>query len=106
MNGSRFLLRILATSYPVHPHKPIRTSYMGLLPVLLEPSTTIPWLLLDCPRNRRLSVQIVFASTIANSLSVSILDFQSSIVALCQLEIGNCNSALMSVTLSAIIGLR
>jgi len=54
---------MFATSYPVHPHKPMSINSIGLLPVFLSPSTTIPWALLDSPTKRWWSVQVAVASS-------------------------------------------
>src|SRR4029077_15755467 len=62
---------MLATSYPVHPHNPINTSSIGLLPVFLSPSMTMPCPLSDSPTNRTRSIHRAFATVIALSLPLS-----------------------------------
>src|SRR5580765_4951754 len=55
---------MLATSYPVQPHRPMRTNSMGLGAVFLSPSTTIEWELLASLTKRCWSIQIALASVI------------------------------------------
>src|ERR1700688_1963716 len=74
LKGSRFLVRMLATSYPVHPQSPIKTNSIGLFAVSVSPSTAIVWPLLATAEKRCFSVHVARAVIIgspqfANSLS-------------------------------------